>query len=93
MKKIVVFTEHEQELINQLKHELAVNGNLNEISIIDNNEQSLHNLSDAVTGYPSIFSEQHLISGLDVQAANFTVFEYLAVANREDFSLGWLLGC
>ncbi|MDH4129253.1 MAG: hypothetical protein OEV44_10890, partial [Spirochaetota bacterium] len=60
MKKIITFSDAENNVINQIRSALKVLSKDKEISLIESNVISLDELSKSISLYPSILGEQHL---------------------------------
>ena len=81
MSKIIVFSDYELEIIDNLKVTLNQKDSTRELSAIFTQELALKDLARAISLYPSILREQHLSN----RARSFeTLIENLCVKEIHD---------
>ena len=72
MKKIILFSEEEIEIINKIQKTLESQNRSDELVKIDNNKSSLQQLANSISLYPSILEDQYL--GSTKRSAETLVF-------------------
>jgi len=81
MHKIITFSEKEKEIIEALNEHLKKGEKQEEIERIDNNRWALYDLAEAISKYPSILRDQHLVGN---SRSVETLIQNMKIKNMKD---------